>query len=174
MRDVTQENFGYLIAYVIPGALVLWGLRPFVPEIDAWFGASADGQPTIGGFLYITLASVGAGLFVSTLRWLLLDSLHHMTGIESPRWNFADLQGHIDAFRLLVEIHYRYFQFHGNTLLAVLFLHVVWQFDGSKTSTELMGNASLVVVEIILFLGSRDTLRKYYRRVAALQRKKNR
>ena len=30
MKPVTTDNFGLLIAYLLPGFVALWGLRPFV------------------------------------------------------------------------------------------------------------------------------------------------
>lgn len=66
MREVTGQNFGLLIAYILPGFIVLWGLSHFSTTIAGWLGATADG-PTVGGFLYVTLASVGAGLAVGSV-----------------------------------------------------------------------------------------------------------
>ncbi|MEJ7594342.1 MAG: hypothetical protein WKF77_22630 [Planctomycetaceae bacterium] len=56
---------------------------------------------------------------VSTLRWLLIDTLHHRTGILPPKWNFRKLRDRITAYDRLIEIHYRYYQWHSNALIAV-------------------------------------------------------
>ena len=73
MRDVTNNNFGLLIAYVLPGLTALWGAAHFSPTLRFWLAASPSELPTVGGFLYVTLGSVAAGMTVSTVRWLIVD-----------------------------------------------------------------------------------------------------
>ena len=34
MKDVTSSNFGLLIAYVLPGFIVLWGMEPYSDQVD--------------------------------------------------------------------------------------------------------------------------------------------
>ncbi|MBC7820704.1 MAG: hypothetical protein IAG10_27785 [Planctomycetaceae bacterium] len=162
MTNVTQANFGLLIAYLLPGACVLVALAEFSPIVRAWLLDSSPSGTTVGGFLYATLASVGAGLTLSTLRWLILDTIHHHTGVELPNWNFGALQVNFDAFEGAVENHYRYYQFYGNTLLAMLAAvasHWLWAERG-------LGYVDLVLVLLmpLYFLGSRDALKKYYAR----------
>ena len=66
MTSVSNANFGPLIAYLVPGATVLLGLSPFSPTLRAWLAATpADSPPTIGGFLYLTVASLAVGMTVS-------------------------------------------------------------------------------------------------------------
>jgi len=102
----------------------------FVEPVRVWLSASATDQPTIGGFLYATLASVAAGLTASTVRWLIIDPLHHMTGVPQPRWNFARLPESLAAFDRLIDIHYRYYQFYANTLVALPFAYAGVRFGG--------------------------------------------
>lgn len=99
---------------------------------------------------------------MSTLRWLILDTIHHHTGVESPNWNFGALQVNFNAFEGAVENHYRYYQFYGNTLLAMLAAvasHWLWAERG-------LGYVDLVIALLmpLYFLGSRDALKKYYAR----------
>jgi hypothetical protein len=158
VREVTTANFGLLIAYLIPGFVMLIGVSELSPAVASWLATNTESGPTFGGFLYGTLASVMAGLTASTVRWLILDSLHHRTGLRQLAWDFSRLQTNVSAFDVLIEIHYRYYQFYGNTLVALLFDLVV----------AVRGWPLAVVVAILcvlFFLGSRDTLRKYYERV---------
>lgn len=162
MTSVTQANFGLLIAYLLPGAIVLATFAEFSPVLHAWLAEPAPNGPTVGGFLYATLASVGAGLTLSTLRWLILDTIHHRTGVEPPDWNFATLQGNYDAFAGAVENHYRYYQFYGDALLAMVMAIAVHWFWGERG----LGRVDVVLLLLIplFFLGSRDALTKYYAR----------
>ena len=36
---------------------------------------------------YAVLAATAIGLIVSALRWMLLDRLHHATGVKRPVWD---------------------------------------------------------------------------------------
>ena len=37
----------------------------------------------------MTLGSLALGLTVSAVRWMLVDTLHHATGVHPPAWEFA-------------------------------------------------------------------------------------
>ncbi len=165
MRDITSNNFGLLIAYVLPGFTILWESRLISPSIESWLAASTENAPTVAGFLYATLGSVAIGLFISTLRWLIIDSIHHRTGIPKPEWDFTQLAARVDAFQTVVDHQYRYHQFYGGMTIAVLLASVIrWVALGFQGGELLFA----VVVSGIFFLGSRDTLKKYYFRMAGI------
>ncbi len=156
MRDVTTRNFGLLIAYVLPGFTALWGLSYFSPTIQGWLGAASLDSPTVGGFLYVTLGSVGAGMTVSTIRWLVIDPIHHRTGIRQPDWDFSRLRDTVAAFDTLIEIHYRFFQFYANTSISLVITFMLrWLAIGFRPLELLLVFATCG----LFFLGSRDTLR---------------
>lgn len=107
---------------------------------------------------------------MSTLRWLVIDTIHHRTGIRPPDWDFARLHNRTEAFGLLLDGHYRYFQFYANMVVALAWVllarHVAsatwWAVD--RLDVALLGGIAL------FFAGSRDTLRKYYARAGELLR----
>lgn len=168
VKDVTSENFGLLIAYLLPGFILLWSLAPYSATVTTWLGQAAGDQPTVGGFLYVTLASVGLGLIVSTVRWMVIDSLLHVTGIRQPRFDFSNLRDAVEAFNRLIEIHFRYYQWHANSRIALLIAASLRCTVQGFRRDELLW---LIVALIVLYPGSRDTLRKYYRRVDDLLRR---
>ncbi|MCA9036916.1 MAG: hypothetical protein KDA91_17395 [Planctomycetaceae bacterium] len=168
MKDVTTSNFGLLIAFVLPGFVLLWGIAPYSQTVTNWLAHANSDAPTVGGFLYATLASVGLGQLVSTLRWLLIDSLHHRTGITPPKVGFASLKDAVGAFDRLIEIHYRYYQWHANALIAATMAAVLYWFARGLRFREVL---LLIAVDALLYVGSRDTLTKYYRRVDELLRR---
>ena len=61
MTEVSATNFGLLIAYRVPGFTALWGTSYFSETVRHWLSGSGATTPTVGGFMYITLASVAAG-----------------------------------------------------------------------------------------------------------------
>lgn len=169
MRDVANQNFGYLISYILPGFVALWGISYFSPVVEGWLGAETSDGPTVGGFLYVTIGSLGAGLICSTVRWMVIDTLHHCTGIKKPKWNFATLADRVEAFSRLVADHYVYYKFYGNSLIAILF---AWGCRGLGSEIPrrdaVWSGLITIVVAGILYLGSRDSLNRYYIRTTAL------
>ncbi|HQX53020.1 MAG TPA: hypothetical protein PLR25_24075, partial [Planctomycetaceae bacterium] len=48
MRDVTTSNFGLLIAFVLPGFILLWGIAPYSTTISGWLGQTTRGGAKFG------------------------------------------------------------------------------------------------------------------------------
>ena len=161
MREVTSTSFGLVIAYLIPGFVTLLGIGMISDTVQSWLTVESLQAPTVGGFLYGTLGSITAGLTVSTVRWATIDTLHHATGIPQSDWDFSRLQANVTAFAVLVEDLYRFYQFHSNLLIATAFTFVVYLINAGPPSVgEILAFA---LIEAILWTGSRDTLRRYYR-----------
>jgi hypothetical protein len=171
MSEVTGQNFGLLIAYVIPGFVSLAAVGQCSPAITGWLRVSAtpDNAATVGGFLYVTLASVGAGITVSTVRWAVIDSLHHWTGIRRPPWDDSKLQDKLEAYQALVENYYRYYQFYSNMLVAVLTVFLGRLAGSGRGFGEMnLADCGILSMGVLYWAGSRDTLRNYYTRAAFL------
>lgn len=167
-RETTLNDFGLLIAYVLPGYAVLWSLSQLgVPMqsrlvIGGW-------APTLAGFLYSTLAAVAAGLTVSAVRWLIVDTLHHRTGVPPPAWDFDQLGERAGAFEVLIDIHYKYYQFYANMLVSLVWVYGVWRW--THPAVPSLVDAAFALLALVYFLGSRDALRKYYLRGGQLLRR---
>ena len=168
-REVSINDFGLVIAYLLPGLLALWGTTYLTDTLRPWFGSPPTNMPTIGGFLYVTLASIAAGMTVSTVRWLLLDTFHHRTGIPPPRSDFAHLKESVAAFGVLVDIHYRYYQWNANSLIALVFVYFARRWSQGIWSMPVgWTDLGFLLLALVLFLGSRDSLAKYYLRTGQL------
>lgn len=163
-REAPINDFGLIIAYVLPGLLALHGAGYFFAPIHLLIDPSRQ-QPSVAGFLLVTLASIGFGLLMSTVRWLVIDSLHHRTGVLPTSWDFSKLQENIGAFDLLVSYQYRYYQFYGNGLVALVWWWTVRRIElGVPMFAYSIIDVWVCVAAVLLFLGSRDTLTKYYQR----------
>tara|TARA_R110002111_G_scaffold164386_3_gene230563 strand:+ start:16552 stop:17133 length:582 start_codon:yes stop_codon:yes gene_type:complete len=169
MQTVTINNFGFLIAYLVPGFTALWGISFFSTTVQSWIRVLPSEAPTVGGFLYVTIGSVAVGLTISTIRWIVIDTIHHWTGISDPGWNFSKLQKNINAFDRLIEIHYHYYQFYSNSIIAILICYIARRISLGFWSAP-MGwlDFLLAMLVLIFFAGSRDTLQKYYNRTTQL------
>jgi hypothetical protein len=169
VTEVSTRNFGYLIAYILPGVVTLAGVSRYSETVRSWFGAAPTGAPTVGGFLFLTLGSVAAGMVVSTVRWMFLDGLHHHTGIQEGHWDFSALEANYTAFEGAVENHYRYYQFYGNMLVAVLVTAFTqWSVWLAFFGDGCHATVAVLVLIALFFVASRDTLAKYYARSAEL------
>ena len=167
MQSVSNDNFGPLIAYLVPGATVLAAASPFSPTLQGWLAATPDTAPSIGGFLYVTVASLAVGMTLSAFRWALVDTAHRLTGMAPPVLDFSALGENVNAFVLLIEIHYRHYQFYANMLLATAVAYACYR---ARLGGCSLGWADLgvLVLEAVFLVTSRDTLRKYYTRTQQL------
>jgi hypothetical protein len=169
VTEASTLNFGLLIAYVLPGVVTVAGLSRFSDTARSWFSASSAGAPTVGGFLFLTLASVAAGLTVSAIRWLALDWIHHHTGVRKPNWNFSALQPNFMAFEGVVENHYRYYQGYGNMLVALIIAAFTqWPKWSALFEHPWQAVLSALILISLFFVASRDSLAKYYARSSQL------
>jgi len=169
MKEISENNFGVMIAFLVPGSLFLWGLSYSSDYIASLLAGSAeDHAPTVGGFLYATLASLAVGLFISAVRWVLIDRIHKWTGVPEPRLNFARLKDRDlhAAFAGAVENHYRYYQYYANTLVAVVGAFAVYVIAGKCPSGTVW--VTTIAIIVVLFIASRDTLKKYHSRAIAI------
>ena len=164
MKDVSEKNFGLVIAYLLPGFICLWGLSFSSNEIAAWLANSSAGEsPSVGGFLYATLASLAIGLVLSALRWLVIDHFHYWTGIPPPSIDFSELRDadKFAAFQAVVEAHYRHYQYYSNTLVGIIVSFLTYIVRGPDFPSWYTWVA-VVAILIALFCGSRDAMRKYF------------
>lgn len=170
--DVIDKNFGVVIAFWLPGFLLLWGLTYSFPQVSALIPKPTEGNaPSVGGFLYVALASLAVGLIVSAVRWMIVDSVMHRTGVLQPKSiDYSQLKNHdvLDAFQAAVENHYRYYQYYSNTLVSVLTAFIVYLVIQGAAAVAYLTWLVLALVSVALFFGSRDALQKYYARIAQI------
>ncbi len=169
MKDDSISNFGLLIAYILPGLVALWGGSQLIPSLSSWILPTTAEAPTVGGFLYTTVAAIGAGLTASTVRWLVIDPLHHATGIARPQFDFSRFAERVEAYHVLNENHYRYYQFYANTLMAGLFAYFTWRCRRSLVDEPLgWPEFACALLAAVFFAASRDTLRRFYARLSSV------
>ncbi|HVZ16195.1 MAG TPA: hypothetical protein VG897_03705 [Terriglobales bacterium] len=167
--DIFGRGFGLVIAYVLPGLVVLSGVAPVLPAVDSWLAAPSAGDPGVGRFLYLALSALGAGLVVSCVRWLIVDTVHECSGLNRPKLDDAKLADAREAYELLIEIHYRYYQFYSNTLVALPLSYISLRFGGPLARFQFpWPELAFLFLGSVLFMGSRDALRKYYSRAHSL------
>ncbi len=103
MTESLDRHFGLIIAFLLPGFTALCGLSVFSSTLASWLTAEPTRNPSLGGLLYVLLGSLAAGLVVSVIRWAVIDSWHHATGISRPQLDFSRLTENLPAYLLAVE-----------------------------------------------------------------------
>lgn len=167
MTELSHRNFGLLIAYVIPGLVVVFAASYFSDTAQSWLTTAQEKDPTVAGFLYLSIASIAAGVTVSAVRWAVVDTIHHRTGVPAPAWDFAAYPGKSAAFDAIAEDHYRFYQYYANMFVAVAILYA--SLLAKKAIAEpLVMAAVFAAIQGFLFVGSRDALKKYYFRGSAI------
>jgi hypothetical protein len=175
MKDITDKNFGPLIAFCLPGFILLLVLSYSFPEVKDWLAISAskDGA-SIGGFLYATLASLSLGLLLSGIRWATVDQFLErefwIFGEPLPEIAFTELDSKdkFAAFLGVVENHYRYYQYYSNSLVAVELGGLFYLWKVGKASAIQWTLVLALILISILYAASRDCFRKFRIRGAAV------
>jgi hypothetical protein len=161
----TEENslnsFGIVIAYVLPGYVARFGF-PLFSQSPTWGMPCVDANSNLTSFLSGTVEALAVGFTVSAVRWLVIDTLHHKTGLRRPVRDFAELKENVAAYEFLGLIHYRYYKATANMVVAL-----IWAYATREYVLGWYGLRTLPLI-VLFFLASRDTLRKYYERTGSL------
>jgi hypothetical protein len=168
MKTVSNNQFGLIVAYLLPGFIGLAGIAPFVPTVTAWLHSGSQAEASLGPPLYAILAAMTVGMVTSCFRWLIIDRLLGWTGVVQPIWDDSRLEQHLAAFHYLVESHYRYYQFVANTLVAVVWAYAVNRALRTSPVLGIGADLGVFVLCVTLFAAARDALTKYYARTDRL------
>jgi len=161
MKEIGNSNIGLVMAYVLPGFMALVGWLSTPP-------GRPGGLPTVGGFMFVTLASIGLGLAVSATRFVFLDPIYGLLGLRRPVWDDRRLQANLDAYHTLIAIHYNYYRFYANTIVAILFAYAVRRVSLAGSGFPDWTEPTVLGLVLIFGVTAYDNLRNYYRRADRL------
>ena len=169
-QPFTEEYFGLVIAYLLPGATLLFGLSFISPTVENWLIAPPSSPPSLAGFLFGSVAGLMLGLVVHGIRVICLDrTLYPLTGLKRPNWRDDELHHKVEAFNTLVENQFRYHQFWGGMFLSLpgaLALRRLAE-DPLRWPVDPLEWVVLGLVPLCWHL-SRTALRGYYNRTSSL------
>ena len=169
MKDITDKNFGVIIAFWLPGVILLWGLTYSYPELSAWLTkASGSEAATIGGFLYVTLAALALGMVISAVRWMIVDTVFHyvpLVRVQRREFDFGSLKQKdtFAVFQGAVENFYRFYQYYSNTLVSIAAAVITYRVIGGKELISSFAWGAIALTCLALFLASRNSLKNYYK-----------
>jgi hypothetical protein len=161
---------------LIPGAVGLYAASFYVPVIRDWFAVQPDSS-TVGGFLFVVLGSAGMGVFISGIRWLVLDwfvcqKLDIKWLPEPPSDLDQNRRRHQDceaAYQDLRFSHYQFSQFYLNMPFALGIAYVAWFFDGDSSREHAVWLAVLMfIADGVLLASGRHALQRYAQKLKGL------
>ncbi|MFT3784764.1 MAG: hypothetical protein QM770_01180 [Tepidisphaeraceae bacterium] len=167
----SHSQFGVVVAYLVPGFVALLGLLPVFPMLSQWLSPipwGEYGEMGLGPPIYALLAATAAGMVTNYVRWFFIDSLHRTSGVRGRTMSFARLGEQLEAYHYLVEQQYRHYQFAGNMLVAIPFAYTMNRLFWPSAPFGVSTDAAVLLICLVLFVGSRDTLTKFRSRVDQL------
>jgi len=142
---------------------------PHVPGFPWSPRAGSPRQGPTGNLVPTRALALGVHPVGALFRWALINTLHHRTGVAPSASDFGLLAQKLAVYQVLVEQHYRYCQFYANMIVAIVATCLA-RLTALGSPTYRWGRIDTGVLLTLgaLFLGSRDTLAKYYARADAL------
>lgn len=170
MQDQLGKSFGLVIGFLVPGMIGLYGAALHVEMLRSWFDIAANAQSTtVGAVLLIVVASLGMGVFISNLRWLVLESwIWRRTPPELPEAHRRRETQTELVYQNLVWQYYQFYLFSANALFALVLLYGAWlaqEMPAAGLRPGLAVPAALLVpVGCVLYAAAKDSLDRYNRR----------
>lgn len=172
MKDLTSTSFGYIIGFLLPGLLGLYGLSMWSKQVEGLLKPAASTDATIGPSFFLLLSALTMGLFLAAIRFYLFEKLlcrRH----RFPKDMFKELstEDKLVAFKAVVDEHYRYHQFYGSCGVALLIFFPRWIWGNwarLSGSNRVSLCAVFIVFEVILGLTARDAFIRYVERGNAI------
>ena len=148
--------------------VALWGVSQVSPTVSEWFGATRESDATAAGFLFVVLASLSIGVFISGLRNQTLIPIFRLRRFKLKEPKNLDEGSTRDpevraALQQAVEDFFRYHQFYGNTAIAILIAFGCWLYSIRQWPWEEPGMLLLVVFSTFaLAVSAFQSLKRFY------------
>ena len=123
MEQVTSTTLGLLMAYLLPGLVVLYSLSFWSLRLREVFRSFLAAQQ-IGLFLLVLAASLIAGLLAGAVRWVGFEFLFgsKCQHLEPAQFRQLTTQTKFSAFSYIVDENFRFHQFWGAMVVVAPFL----------------------------------------------------
>jgi hypothetical protein len=183
VNQISTNNFGIVIAFIIPGIILLLGLAGVVPAIETLLWANADSTaPSVVGAIYLLIVSIGLGVLISGLRYFTIDTLlrwssgRYKIGCKLPAISYANLAGKQAEYTGLIENYYKFYQFYANSLVALIITFVLIATTENKIfdfpSDTSYPYFTDLFISGLLFFSANDSFKKYCKNTEELLKAK--
>lgn len=176
MDDKLSKPFGHVIAFLIPAFVTPWGFSYIVSDVRAWLGTAESASTSVGSFLFVLVASLGLGVFVSGGRFFVFDELLLKHGwlavppaVEDKDEARRPEEKKQSAYEDLRDQFYRFYQFYANTAVALALSFGAWVATGGAATIPKWAVAfAFIVGEVVLVASARDSITKFRNKKRAL------
>ena len=156
----------------------MWAVGLHSPTVHEWFGA-AESQPSGAGFLFVVLGSLAVGLVLSGFRQIVLDGGWRLLALRipvfrpavRPKLNEVNLRERDvrEAIAFSADSYYRYYQFYGNMIFALLGLFFASRWGGQPSALGDSTNLYWILPTVaVLGLSAYYSLSRYYASLTAI------
>jgi len=171
MGDNLHRTFALLIAQVLPGLIVVFGVTPHVPALQQWLGAAATADISVGGTAMVVMLAIAVSVTLSGARFLVFERLCRIEA-KCAAGQINDAARRLPEVRaaedLLVLHHYAYYQFYGSAALAwplVVVLNLTLPVTWPVKIGILFG---AVLIEYVLWASACDAMARFLTKRAAV------
>jgi hypothetical protein len=163
-------DFSTVIAFLLPGFVTFYSMTYLSPRASEIIAASISKDASAGALLLLVLFSLVAGVVVSAFRGLVLDSLQFKTGVDKPTLDYSKLTSEhtLNAFKEAIANTYRFSQFYGNMLVAMVLLLAGKCRSNFDPKREWLVYSILTITIIVLFCSHRKQLDQTYKTLAKI------
>lgn len=169
LSDVTSTSFGYIIGFLLPGLVGLYGLGYWSAGIRSLLlKPGIDTEATVGPSLLVLLAALAVGLLVNGFRSLIFDKwLCKKYAYETDFFSKLGTGEKLNCFRAFADELFRYHQFFGGFFIAFVPMYLGWLWTNkSHLSNVWLGVSFLGFTLLEWFAAERaiDMYRKFVQR----------
>lgn len=163
MKDVTSTSFGYIIGFLLPGLLGMYGLGYWSAGVHTLLTPALNAEANVGPSLILLLGALGAGLCISAVRWLVFEKFLCKKSLPRDLFLRLNTAEKLASFRAVVDEHYRYHQFYGGSFLALIILYtgLLHQNDLGLSVRSILAFAGFMGMELLLMVSAADAFNKY-------------
>jgi hypothetical protein len=179
MKDLTSTSIGYVMAFLLPGLVALFGISYWSDTLDHLLKLETLTSTAIGQLFFILLSALTLGLIVSSVRCLVFEKwlFQRCKRFENYRFAknlFSSLlnEDRLSVFAALVDQHYRYHQFYGGLFVANFIVAFAWwhRLTVKYDSTFWEWIAVYASIQAVMWFSAIDTLKNYHDRANSLAR----
>lgn len=175
--------FAVVIAFCLPGLIVLFGVGTVYVPVRDWF-TGAQSNPTLAGLAFVMMAALALNLVVTSVRWMIFERIRCMPARsegedssrrrvtlvpEAPDYDESQRLKRRRALRELTHDYYYHYLAYANTAVALPAAVALWLFGA--TMPWFIGVAVIVgtlVTACVLGAAACDAVRRYDRSASKL------
>jgi hypothetical protein len=167
MKDLTSTSFGYVIGFLLPGLLGLYGLSFWSNAVQQILQPALKAEAAVGPSAILLLVALGVGLCISAVRFVVFERLlcrkHHF---PADMFQKLTLENRLISFKAVVDEHYRYHQFYGGCAVALAILYGGWLRQGwlGINVTMIMISLGFLAFEWLMIHTAADAFKRYVER----------